>query len=411
MAKAKTKRRDVNEAGTEEDGVNEFQEMLDDIESSVGENVAVRADNMPLFTYLDMGTFLLDYAMLGGYAEGTGHMIYGNEGSSKTTLCLQAVASAQRKHPTMQAVWVDVEKKFDPLWAAKHGVDLTRCTVIRPPTGEKAVDIIDAATRSKEVTIVVLDSIPSLAPFKVLEKSAEDATVAERARLVGLLCSKLQQNWIDGGRRGHKPTFFCINQFREKIGVMFGDTRTLPGGRFQNFMVDTKLEIKAFEVMSKTEGFELHEHNEHDFRFTKTKGGFSIKKGKFKMVMDDSERTDGLVTGQADDYLTVLTYAKAKGWVTGGGKKWRIKGVNNPDTEDGTFPSRDKAGGMIDYLKTAPDDFRFIKLCLVIDKRRDSRLPDLPPDRYLLGQTVTRGQYAAIREVIDIPEESVAEAE
>lgn len=359
----------------------ELGNLIDVVEKRMGQGAMVKGSSVPAFTHIPMGCFLLNLATLGGFQEGCGHMVYGNANCGKTTLLLQAVASAQRKHPEGMAVWVDVEKKFDKQWAEKHGVDLDRIYIVKPGSGEQAVDVIEGAARSLETCIIVLDSIPSLAPIKIIERSAEDMTVGERARLVGLLCSKLQQAWIDEGMRGHRFTFFAINQFREKIGVMFGDTRTLPGGRFQDYLMDSKLELKCKEVMGKDSNeFQNHEANDHSFKFTKSKGGFSIKEGQFRMVMDDSSREDNLATGSYDDFKTVATYAKKRGIISGGGASWRIRGLPK---EDGT--AFGKLDEILDFLKTHPEEDRLLRCALIVAQRRESRLQDLPPDGYLLG--------------------------
>ena len=368
----------------------ELANLIADIDKKMGEGIATVASKVPRFIHIPTGCFLLDYAMAGGYAEGCGHMIYGLESCGKTTMSHIACGNLQKKYPDAHVAWIDTEKKFDPDWAHKLGMDLDRTVVIKPRTGEHAVDVIEAMARAMEIKGIVLDSIPSLAPMKIITKSAEDPTVAERARLVGLLCSKLQQAWIDEAMRGHRFTFFCINQFREKVGVMFGDTRTLPGGRFQNYMVDTKLELKAKEVTQNINGQDRHTANEHSFKFTKTKGAFSIKSGEFQMVMDDSNRDDGMITGQFDDYKTICTFAKRRGFVTGGGSSWRIAG-----TED-KFRTLD---AIVQHLTTTPADELKLRRLLIMAQRLDSRLPALPRDAYLYG-TITRKESADLSKLM-----------
>lgn len=361
--------------------VREIDTLMKDITTRMGEGVVQRASFVPRFTHVPLNCFLIDLATAGGFAEGCGHMIYGEEGCSKTTWWLRVAASLQRKYPKGFVVWVDPENKFDPEWAQKHGVDLDRTMVVKSRNGEHAVDIIEASARSLEVVGIFLDSIPALAPMKIIEKSAEDTTVAERARLVGLMCSKLQQAWIDEGLRGHKFSFFCINQFREKIGVMHGDPRTLPGGRYQHYLVDSKLYLRKKEIIVTEEGQERHTSNEHVFKFTKTKGVFSIKQGECVMVMDDTNRTDGMETGDFDDYVTVATYAKRRNIISGGGASWFIYGVNAGEGVRKKFGLLDE---ITTFLKENPEQFLRLKQLLVIIQRRESGLPDLPPDGFML---------------------------
>ncbi len=355
----------------------EIDRLLKDVAENMGDGVVTLASAIPLFRHIPSGSFLLDLATGGGFTEGCGHMVYGWEGCGKTTLWLLVAASTQRKYSEGVVVWVDPEDKLDPQWAVRLGVDLDRMYVVKPKSGEAAVDVMEAAARSIEVVAIFLDSIPSLCPTPILEKSAEDTTVASRARLVGILCSKIQQAWIDEGARGHRFTFFFINQFRFKIGVIRGDPRTLPGGMFQNYLADSKLELKKKEIFSKVEdeGQARHISNEHAFKFPKTKCVFSIKSGETTMVMNDVGRKDGLTTGCFDDCLTVCTYAKMRGLITGGGASWYVHGI------DQKFNKRES---IIAYLKSNPQDFLRLKQLLIMIQRRESKLTDVPPDGFLL---------------------------
>lgn len=357
----------------------ELGALVQDVSSTMGEGVMVLADRIPSFTHVPFGNFILDFATLGGYPEHCGHLIYGQANCGKTTMCLRQAAALQRKYPDMEVVWVDVEKKFDKLWAQRHGVDLSRIHIVRPPRGEKAVDIIEAAAKANDCSGVFLDSIAGLTTKDMLEKSADDKTMAERARLVGLLCSKMQQLWIDELQREHIVTGYFINQFREAIGQFspHGTPTTLPGGKYQHYMVDTKLEVKAIkEEVSDVGGFATHRTTKHAFKFHKSKAGFSIKTGEYEIVMDDHGREDGLVTGEADDFLTLVTYAKKMGVLTGGGNKWRLNGI------DTVFPNRD---AIITRLKRDPEaSLRVRRLCIMI-KRSFTKVPLIPPDRYLLA--------------------------
>lgn len=345
----------------------------------------ILGSEVPVFTHIPFNCFILDFASLGGYPENCGHMVYGMENCGKTTLCLKTAAAAQQKYPDGWVVWVDVEKKFDPLWAKRHGINLDRIRIVRPGTGEKAVDIIEGACRAREVVLVVLDSIPGLLPFNILEKSAEDKTMAERARLVGLLCSKLQQAWIDEHQRDHKFTFLCINQYREKIGAFSphgGTPTTLPGGRFQHYMVDTKLELRCQQILEDRGGFQTHIQNDHAFKFSKSKCGFSIKQGEFVMVMDDNGREDNLDTGDYDDFKTLVTYAKKMGVISGGGTRWKLLDPHSPtNVAHPIFPNLE---AIMRELQSNPRrNISTRQLCIMI-KRVQTKLPALPPDRFLL---------------------------
>lgn len=371
----------------------ELSKVIGDIEKTMGKGTIVKGDTLRGFNHISTESFMLDYALLGGFTEGNGTMIYGNENCGKTTMLYKAIANHQRKYTGRgdgeTCAFVDLEDKYDADWAEKMGVNVSLLEVVKPGMGENAVDAIEAMMRAKECGMVVMDSIAAILPKVILEKSAEDATVGRRAQLVGLLCSKLQQVWIDEGKRGHHPTFICTNQWREKIGVMWGSPNTLPGGKYQHFMVNTKFEIqmKAFHGGRKADGSattkagEIEDglirtlRNTHTFKFPKQKHGFSVLQGEFDMVMDDPHNPDGLATGWIDDAKVVATYAKRDGVISGGGGAFRL-----PDT-DRKFATLDE---ICSFLYAEPEHFIRIKQALIGMKRIANGLPLVPKDGYLL---------------------------
>src|SRR5690606_3448584 len=123
---------------------------------------------------------------------------------------------------------IDVEGTHDATWSEKNGVDQDKLLVVKPETGEMAVDTADALCSTKEVSLIVVDSIAALTPFKEVEDSADDQHVGLQARLVGRMVRKLTSTLISERNRGHEVTVLFINQYRMKIGVMFGDPRTMP---------------------------------------------------------------------------------------------------------------------------------------------------------------------------------------
>ena len=371
----------------------EMDKAIADIEKSRGENTVVGGDTIRGFRHVSTGSFLLDYALLGGLPEGNGTMIYGHESVSKTTMCYKLIAGHQRKYKDADmgqiCVFVDLEGKYNAEWAEALGVDLSRLKVVRPGLGEDAVDIIEVMMSAKECGLLAMDSIAAINPKVILENSAIDPTVGRRASLVGLLCSKLQQVWIDEAKRGHHPTFLCTNQWREKIGVQFGDPRTLPGGRYQQFMVNTKFELKSKEIKGgrtelgavttkKTEiadGIERHLMNTLTFNLPKRKHGFSIWQGDMDMVMDDPQHPNGLKTGEFDDARVAATYAKRDGIITGGGGAFKIDGL------DEKFRTLDD---IVIFLYENPREYLILKQTIIAKHRESVGLPPVPKDNYLL---------------------------
>lgn len=175
-------------------------------------------------------------------------------------------------------------------------------------------------------------------------------------------------------------TVLIINQFRSKVGLVFGDPRTLPGGRQINHMPSTKIEIKNNEVMGEDAvGNEVVDLNEHTFKITKAKHGSSIRSGQFQMVINP-DKDEHLDQGEFDDYKTVITFAKKFGLLVGGGGKYRL-----PIITDNYFPKHDD---IIEFLKVRPREFDLLKAYLIAAQRLSKGMPALPPDGYLCAPEV-----------------------
>jgi recombination protein RecA len=243
----------------------------------------------------------------------------------KTVNASRFVASAQKKYPDRRAVFLDCEGTYDANWGRVQGVDIERLLLAQPETGEQAVDVVDAVIRAKDTSIVVVDSLPAMMPTKELEKSAEDATVALQARLIGIMVRKATQAILDERKKGHVVSLLLINQWRNKI-TMMGDPRSLPGGNALKFFVACRWELMNKEVMGiDANGVECVDHNDHSFKITKNKIGNGIRTGEFTMIRNSN---NPLGVGYIDEEETVLAFAKKFGYFTGGGSSWRLDDVN-----------------------------------------------------------------------------------
>lgn len=330
---------------------------LDQVMAEAGtrysKNTIRNASVIPQFLHIPTNIFTLDMALHGGVPETLITMFYGWESSGKTTVAMRVAGEAQRKYPDRKVVFIDAEGTFSPVWAKAHGVDLERLIIVQPETGEQAVDIADAVLRATDTSLVILDSLPALMPTKELEKSAEDATVALQARLVGLFMRKATNALIEARKEGLSPTLLVINQWRSKIAMM-GDTRNLPGGNALKFFVSARVELLNKEFLGKDEhDVETVDYNEHSFRITKNKTGVGIRTGEFHMIRNPSHH---LGQGFIDEARTVLTYAKKFGVFTGGGASWRF------DDVDYKFGRMQEAA---DYLYSDLDYFASLKNRLI----------------------------------------------
>ena len=189
------------------------------------------------------GSLSLDMALgIGGLPKGRITEIYGPESGGKTTLALHCVAEAQKKGGL--ALYVDAEHALDTEYARALGVDVDKLYISQPNNGEEALEIMDAIIRSGAIDIVVLDSVAALVPKAEIEGEMGDAFVGLQARMMSQALRKL-----GGSLNKSKTAAIFINQLREKIGVMYGNPETTPGGRALKFWASIRLEVRKGDAI------------------------------------------------------------------------------------------------------------------------------------------------------------------
>ncbi|WP_332648230.1 recombinase RecA [Lysinibacillus sp. 54212] len=189
------------------------------------------------------GSLALDAALgVGGYPRGRIIEIYGPESSGKTTVALHAIAEIQANGG--QAAFIDAEHALDPVYAQKLGVNIDELLLSQPDTGEQALEIAEALVRSGAIDILVIDSVAALVPKAEIEGEMGDSHVGLQARLMSQALRKLS-----GSINKSKTLAIFINQIREKIGVMFGNPETTPGGRALKFYSSVRLEVRRAETI------------------------------------------------------------------------------------------------------------------------------------------------------------------
>lgn len=189
------------------------------------------------------GSLALDAALgIGGYPRGRVIEIYGPESSGKTTVALHAIAEVQANGG--QAAFIDAEHALDPVYAQKLGVNIDELLLSQPDTGEQALEIAEALVRSGAIDIIVVDSVAALVPKAEIEGEMGDAHVGLQARLMSQALRKLS-----GAINKSKTLAIFINQIREKVGVMFGNPETTPGGRALKFYSSVRLEVRRAETL------------------------------------------------------------------------------------------------------------------------------------------------------------------
>ena len=194
------------------------------------------------------GNILIDRALgVGGFPRGRVVEIYGPESSGKTTLTLTVVAQAQKRGGL--AAFIDVEHALDPQYAQKLGVNLDDLLVSQPSSGEEALRICETLVRSNALDVIVLDSVAALVTKQELEGEIGDSTVGAQARLMSAALRKLT-SLISKAR----TTCLFTNQIREKIGVMFGNPETTPGGKALKFYSSVRVDIRRIGAIKQTDG-------------------------------------------------------------------------------------------------------------------------------------------------------------
>lgn len=215
------------------------------IEKNYGKGTIMRlGDDIPVnVEALSTGSLSLDLALgIGGVPKGRIVEIYGPEASGKTTLALHVVASAQKAGG--EAAYIDVEHALEPAYAEKLGVDIDSLLISQPDTGEQALDIAESLVRSGAVDVVVVDSVAALIPRAELEGEVGDVVVGALARLMSQAMRRLA-----GAISKNNCTVIFINQLRQKIGVMYGNPETTPGGLALKYYSSVRIDVRRIETL------------------------------------------------------------------------------------------------------------------------------------------------------------------
>ena len=227
-----------------------LEQVLNDIEKQfgkgsimmLGESKHMEVDVCP------SGSLALDIALgVGGYPKGRIIEIYGPESSGKTTFALHAIAEVQKNGG--RAAFIDAEHALDPTYAKNLGVNINELLLSQPDTGEQALEICEALVRSEAVSIIVIDSVAALVPQAEIDGEMGDSHVGLQARLMSQALRKLS-----GIINKTKTIAIFINQLREKVGVMFGNPETTPGGRALKFYSTIRLEVRKGEAIKMGDG-------------------------------------------------------------------------------------------------------------------------------------------------------------
>src|SRR3989339_1735802 len=220
---------------------------LSQIEKEYGKGAIMRLGESPhqKVEFIPTGIIGLDVALgVGGIPKGRIIELFGPESSGKSTLCLQIISSAQKLGGT--CAYVDAEHAMDPVYATKLGVDIDKLLISQPDSGEQALEITEKLVRSNAIDLIIVDSVAALTPRAEIEGEMGDSHMGLQARLMSQALRKLTSIISKS-----KTSIIFINQIRQKIGVMFGNPETTPGGLALKFYSTMRLDIRRVESVKK----------------------------------------------------------------------------------------------------------------------------------------------------------------
>ncbi len=286
-------------------------QVLADIEKQFGKGAIMKLGDQEKveIEVVPSGSLSLDIALgVGGYPKGRIIEIYGPESSGKTTFALHAIAEVQKQGG--RAAFIDAEHSLDPVYASNLGVNINDLLLSQPDTGEQALEICDALVKSEAVSIIVIDSVAALVPQAEIDGEMGDSHVGLQARLMSQALRKLS-----GSINKTNTIVIFINQLREKVGVMFGNPETTPGGKALKYYSSVRLDIRRGEQIK--QGSDVI-GNRTNIKVVKNKVAPPFKSASVDIMYGEGVSKEGELIDLAADINVV---EKSGAWYSYNGEK------------------------------------------------------------------------------------------
>jgi recombination protein RecA len=296
-------------AKTKDKNPKSLKDTIAEIDNHFGEGTVMRMGDKETLNIpsISTGSLGLDIALgIGGIPQGRVIEIYGPESSGKTTLTLQVIAECQKKGGT--CAFIDAEHALDPQYAEKLGVNVDELLLSQPDTGEQALEVADMLVKSKNVDLVIIDSVAALVPKAEIEGEMGDHHVGLQARLMSQALRKITGNIQRSG-----ATVVFINQIRMKIGVMFGSPETTTGGNALKFYSSVRLDIRRIGAVK--DGDEVV-GNETRVKVVKNKVSPPFKQCEFQIMYGEGINQEG----------EILDYGQKRGLIEKSGAWYSLDG-------------------------------------------------------------------------------------
>jgi recombination protein RecA len=284
-----------------------------------GAKYVTSVEDLAQVVRLPTGIYPFDYQTGGGFPKGKMSIIWGSESTGKTNMALKAIAMNQLLNPDEVNVFLDIEGGFDVQWATLMGVDVhaDNFYINKPDYAEQAVDILQTVMKAEDVGIVVLDSIGAMVTTNEEQSTAEKASVGGTAKVVTRMINKMIPALAQSARNEHYPSLLVINQMRAKIGVMFGSPDTMNGGKALAHASALTVRMTGKDIIEPSINKERPAFKFMTATVVKFKVPVLAKKSEFSFPVINQ---GGLRVGVVDDWKTLASQMKDRGWLYKEGK-------------------------------------------------------------------------------------------